>query len=41
VVLNLSPYAPVPAELLAATDVLVVNEHEAALLGSTRCPGRS
>ena len=38
VVLNLSPYAPVPAELLAATDVLVVNEHEAALLGEHPVP---
>lgn len=34
VVLNLSPSAPVPAELLALTDVLLVNDHEAAdLLG--------
>lgn len=32
VLLNLSPYSAVPAELLAATDVLLVNEHEAALL---------
>lgn len=34
VVLNLSPYAEVDPALLAATDVLVVNEHElAALVG--------
>lgn len=33
VLLNLSPYAEVPAELLELTDVLVVNEHEAGLLG--------
>ncbi|WP_224390781.1 ribokinase [Pseudonocardia sp. ICBG1293] len=33
VLLNLSPSAAVPPELLDATDVLVVNEHEAALLG--------
>jgi len=32
VVLNLSPYAEVPAELLALTDVLVVNRSEAELL---------
>lgn len=32
VVLNLSPVAPVPAELLALCDPLVVNEHEAAFL---------
>ncbi|MFE7404642.1 ribokinase [Isoptericola sp. NPDC057559] len=32
VVLNLSPYRPVPAELLRATTVLVVNEHELACL---------
>jgi ribokinase len=32
VLLNLSPYSEVPPELLAATDVLLVNEHEAALL---------
>ncbi|MGP3919570.1 ribokinase [Nonomuraea sp. 10N515B] len=31
-VLNLSPAAPVPDELLALCDPLVVNEHEAALL---------
>lgn len=34
VLLNLSPYGPVPEELLQATDVLLVNAHEAAdLLG--------
>ncbi|GAA4241689.1 ribokinase [Actinomadura meridiana] len=32
VVLNLSPPAPVPADLLALCDPLVVNEHEAARL---------
>lgn len=34
VVLNLSPYGPVPDGLLESTDVLVVNEHEAAQLGA-------
>jgi len=33
VLTNLSPFGPVPAELLACTDVLLVNEHEAAQLG--------
>lgn len=33
VLTNLSPFGPVPAELLASTDVLLVNEHEAAQLG--------
>ena len=32
VIVNLSPYAEVPAELLALTDLLLVNEHELALL---------
>ncbi len=32
VVLNPSPFAPLPAEVLAACDPLVVNEHEARLL---------
>lgn len=32
VILNLSPYAEVPEELLALTDLLLVNEHELALL---------
>lgn len=32
VVLNLAPYEDVPAEWLAASDPVVVNEHEAALL---------
>jgi ribokinase len=32
VIVNLSPYAAVPAELLALTDLLLVNEHELALL---------
>ena len=36
VVLNLSPFREVPAEMLADVDLLLVNEHEAAqLLGST------
>ena len=36
VMLNLSPFKEVPAEVLADADLLVVNEHEAAqLLGST------
>lgn len=34
-VLNLSPYQPVPDALLALTDVLIVNEHEAS--GLLRC----
>jgi ribokinase len=33
VLTNLSPFGPVPAELLRLTDVLLVNEHEAAQLG--------
>ncbi len=32
VLLNLSPFATVPPELLAATDVLLLNEHEASQL---------
>ena len=32
VLLNLSPYREVPAELLALTDVLLLNAHEAALV---------
>ena len=32
VLLNLSPYREVPAELLALTDVLLLNTHEAALV---------
>jgi ribokinase len=32
VIVNLSPFAAVPAELLALTDLLLVNEHELALL---------
>lgn len=36
VILNLSPYAEVPDELLALTDLLVVNEHELRhLIGDT------
>lgn len=38
VLLNLSPYGEVPAELLELTDVLVVNEHEAELLGTHPVP---
>ncbi|ALE76367.1 Ribokinase [Pseudonocardia sp. Ae168_Ps1] len=38
VLLNLSPFGPVPDGLLEATDVLVVNEHEAALLGEHPVP---
>ena len=38
VLLNLSPYREVPAELLAATDVLLVNAHEAALLADVAQP---
>jgi ribokinase len=33
VLTNLSPFGPVPRELLDLTDVLLVNEHEAAQLG--------
>ncbi|WP_284754146.1 ribokinase [Curtobacterium sp. ME-Dv--P-122a] len=33
VLTNLSPFGTVPAELLELTDVLLVNEHEAAALG--------
>lgn len=33
VVLNAAPAQPLPHELLAAVDLLIVNEHEAALLG--------
>ncbi len=39
VVLNLSPPAAVPAELLALCDPLVVNEHEARFLGATEPSG--
>ncbi|MEV4363797.1 ribokinase [Nonomuraea sp. NPDC049625] len=40
-VLNLSPAVPVPDELLALCDPLVVNEHEAALLlGASGAPDR-
>jgi ribokinase len=35
VVLNAAPYRPLPPELLSEVDVLVVNEHEAALLEGT------
>ncbi|MEU4716808.1 PfkB family carbohydrate kinase [Micromonospora purpureochromogenes] len=35
VVLNAAPAAPLPAELLELVDVLVVNEHEAAVVAGT------
>ena len=38
VLLNLSPYRDVPEDLLAATDVLLVNAHEAALLAGMDRP---
>jgi ribokinase len=34
VVLNAAPARPLPAELLAAVDVLVVNQHEAEVIGA-------
>ena len=40
VVLNPSPWAPIPAELLTAVDVLVLNEHELAALLPGIEPGR-
>ncbi len=40
VLLNLSPYAPIPASLAAACDVLLVNAHEASqFLDGRRIPG--
>ena len=36
VLTNLSPYQAVPGELLDNTDILLVNEHEAAQLGEHR-----
>ncbi len=33
VILNLAPFAPLPEDVLAACDPVVVNEHEAGLLG--------
>jgi len=41
VILNLAPMGPVPEELLAASDVLVVNEHEAATLLGGETAGAS
>ncbi len=38
VLLNLSPYREVPAELLALTDVLLLNTHEAALVTGVTDP---
>lgn len=39
VILNLSPYAEVSPELIAATDIILVNEHECAqFLGGTAVP---
>ncbi|HEY5878851.1 MAG TPA: ribokinase, partial [Nakamurella sp.] len=40
VLLNPSPIRPLPADLLAAVDILVVNETEAAELGPDTLPGR-
>src|SRR6478735_10218198 len=39
VLLNLSPYAHIPAELAELTDVLLVNAHEAALFLASETPG--
>ena len=39
VLLNLSPYREVPAELLELTDVLLLNAHEAALVTGLQDPG--
>lgn len=36
VVLNAAPAQPLPHDLLAAVDLLIVNEHEAALLGGAK-----
>lgn len=41
VLLNLSPYGPVPAELLGLTSVLLLNEHEAADLVGEEGAGQS
>ena len=41
VILNLAPMGPVPEELLAASDFLVVNEHEAATLLGGETAGAS
>ena len=38
VVLNLAPFAPLPAHVLAACDPVIVNEHEAALLAEAGLP---
>jgi ribokinase len=40
-VLNAAPARPLPAELLADLDVLVVNEHEAAQLAGEDAPGQT
>jgi ribokinase len=34
VIVNLAPYAPLPADVLALADPVIVNEHEAALLAA-------
>jgi len=38
VILNLSPFAPIPADLVAATDILLVNAHEAGQLLGREAP---
>ncbi len=38
VILNLAPFAPLPAAVLAACDPVIVNEHEAALLAEAGLP---
>ena len=41
VVLNLAPYAPLPHDVIALADPLVVNEHEAQLLADSEAIPRS
>lgn len=41
VVLNLAPFAPLPADVLELTNPVVVNEHEAQLLGRTGADPKS
>ncbi|MDP5226387.1 MULTISPECIES: ribokinase [Arthrobacter] len=38
VILNLSPFAPIPADLAEVTDILLVNAHEAGQLLGRRAP---
>lgn len=38
VILNLSPFAPIPEDLVAATDILLVNAHEAGQLLGQKAP---